>query len=413
MKSRPKVASVGGIAGTFPARKFEPLLKLGLDITLFLYRQCSFPAERATLARYRSRVKYLPKKRSGWKSRVRHRLLLLRRALLCPGRTLRLIAAALRRHGLTAKARGSVFRLLPFLGQGFDLVHLEDGWLAQELLDLILFKDILGVKVIVSFRGADLFVNSLINTEICRTILQASDDSHFVSEALLRRARELGLPPTKGRVIPPGIEPHVFEPSASPRPDRPSPEDGLRLLSIGRLDWGKGYEYGLKVISIIAERGMKVRYDIVGEGRLYEALRYAVWQMGLEGVAHLHGRLGRDEFLPLMHQAHIYIQPAVREGFGNAVLEAQSFGLPVVCTDAGGLPEAVEDGVTGFVVPARDPQALAEKTIALAQDAELRARMGEQGRRRVLANFTLEQQAARFLEFYRDVAGRQQHAEEQ
>jgi len=95
------------------------------------------------------------------------------------------------------------------------------------------------------------------------------------------------------------------------------------------------------------------------------------------------------------------------------VLEAQSFGLPVVCTDAGGLPEAVEDGVTGFVVPARDPQALAEKTIALAQDAELRARMGEQGRRRVLANFTLEQQAARFLEFYRDVAGRQQHAEEQ
>ena len=406
MKRRLKIASVGDIARTFAIRKLEPLLGLGLDVTLFLYSRTSFPEEQAVLNRNRSRVRYPPQSRS------KLILLLLLKALACPVGTSRLIALVLGRYGVSKRAARSLLAVVPFVGQGFDLVHVEDGWLAQELLELILLKDILGFKVVVSFRGADLFVNSLIETDICRAILQASDDSHFVSRALMLRAREVGLPETRGRVIYPGVDPQIFDRSSAPHPSREAgPEDHIRLLSVGRLDWGKGYEYGLKAVSIVAQRGIKLRYDIAGGGNLYHALRYAVWQMGLEGIAYLHGNLIRDKILPLLRRTDIYIQPAVREGLGNAVLEAQSFGIPVVCTDAGGLPEAIEDGVTGFVVPCRDPEALADRICQLAKDGELRARMGEQGRRRVLAKFTLEQQAARFLEFYRDVAGGQQHVE--
>ncbi|HUT04469.1 MAG TPA: glycosyltransferase family 4 protein [bacterium] len=298
-------------------------------------------------------------------------------------------------------------RLLPYFGEGFDIVHLEDGWLAQELLDLILLKKALGVKVIVSFRGADLFVNSLFNADTCKTLLQVSDDVHFVSEALMLRARELGLSESRGRVILPGVDPAVFDRGCIPYPP---PKDGtgsaLRLLSVGRLDWGKGYEYGLKAASIVAQRGVKLRYDIVGGGTLRDALRYAVWQMGLEGAVQFHGDLPRDKILPLLRQTDIYLQSSVREGLPNTVLEAQSFKVPVVCTDAGGTAEALEEGVTGFVVPTRDPQALADRICELAGDEDLRVRMGAQGRKRVLAGFTLEQQAARFLEFYKEVANR-------
>ena len=75
-------------------------------------------------------------------------------------------------------------------------------------------------------------------------------------------------------------------------------------------------------------------------------------------------------------------------------------GIPVVCTDAGGLPENVVDGVTGFIVPRRDPAALAEKLAILAEDGALRHRMGAAGRKRVETHFRMEDQLDAFEDFY-------------
>jgi glycosyltransferase involved in cell wall biosynthesis len=77
-----------------------------------------------------------------------------------------------------------------------------------------------------------------------------------------------------------------------------------------------------------------------------------------------------------------------KEGLGTSLLDAMAFSRPIVATAAGGIPEAVEDGVTGRVVPARDPAALAEALLAALRDAELRARLGAAGRRRYLERFT-------------------------
>ena len=83
----------------------------------------------------------------------------------------------------------------------------------------------------------------------------------------------------------------------------------------------------------------------------------------------------------------------IEEGFCNAVIEAQAMELPVVTSDAGGLPENVEDGVTGFVVPRRNPAALADKLALLARDPALRRRLGCAGRARATARFDLDRQA--------------------
>src|SRR5262249_2502214 len=101
--------------------------------------------------------------------------------------------------------------------------------------------------------------------------------------------------------------------------------------------------------------------------------------------------------------ADVLLHAAVSEGFCNAVIEAQAMARPVVCTDAGGLPENAVDGETGFVIPRRDPDAMAEKLILLASDPALRKRRGGAGRRRVVERFDRSRQVDSFVQFYRRV----------
>jgi len=144
----------------------------------------------------------------------------------------------------------------------------------------------------------------------------------------------------------------------------------------------------------------------VGDGDYFPAVAFTRRQLGLEGVVEMLGALPREEVRREMQSADVLLHAAVSEGFCNAVIEAQSMELPVVCTDADGLRENVADGETGFVVPRRDAEALAAKLEVLARDPALRQRMGKAGRKRVLERFQLSDQLSRFVEFYREVLGR-------
>jgi colanic acid/amylovoran biosynthesis glycosyltransferase len=104
-----------------------------------------------------------------------------------------------------------------------------------------------------------------------------------------------------------------------------------------------------------------------------------------------------------MQWADLFLHAAVSEGFCNAVMEAQAMQLPVVTSDADGLRENVADGVTGFVVPRRDPAALAANMQVLINDPFLRTQMGAAGRERVQSCFDIRDQAERFLDLYQRV----------
>ena len=103
-----------------------------------------------------------------------------------------------------------------------------------------------------------------------------------------------------------------------------------------------------------------------------------------------------------MRGADMFLHPAVSEGFGNAVMEAQAAALPVVCTDADGLRENIADGETGFAVARRDPSALAAALARLAADRDLRRRMGEAGRSRVSEHFDPARQVDAFVALYEE-----------
>jgi colanic acid/amylovoran biosynthesis glycosyltransferase len=136
---------------------------------------------------------------------------------------------------------------------------------------------------------------------------------------------------------------------------------------------------------------------------MLESLAFARRQLGVESSVQFLGAGTRAQVREAMLGADVFLHASVSEGFGNAALEAQAMALPIVCADAGGLPENVADGETGWVVPRRNAQALAEKLAVLARDPALRQRLGAAGRQRVLERFQLEPQIQAFDEFYRRV----------
>jgi colanic acid/amylovoran biosynthesis glycosyltransferase len=269
-----------------------------------------------------------------------------------------------------------------------DLVHFEFGTLS---LGRMYLRGALGCPVMVSFRGYDINFVGLEEVDFYRTVWEGADLIHFLGSDLWKRAVRRGCPPEKPHVfIPPAIDTGFFDPGIHTR--GVDPRRDLEILSVGRLVPKKGYEYALSAVAELVERGVRCRYTIIGDGAYLEALTFARHQLGLDGVVQFVGAATRSQVRALMLASDVFLHAAVSEGFCNAVLEAQAMQLPVVCSDADGLPENVRDGETGFVVPRRDSRVLAEKLLTLAETPELRRRFGTAGRRRVTKHFRLQDQ---------------------
>jgi len=283
-----------------------------------------------------------------------------------------------------------------------DLVHFEFGALAAERADL---KTLLGCRMITSFRGYDLNYAGLEEPDYYRKVWESTDALHLLGIDLWRRAQNRGCPPTKSHaLIPPAIDVEFFSPSQCGMSDRDDlPGRRIRILSVGRLEWKKGYEYSIQAIRRLRDSGVRCEYCIIGHGSYLEPLAFARHQLDLHDDVIFAGALTPSQVRDRMRSADIFLHSAVSEGFCNAVLEAQAMALPVVCSDADGLPENVVDGETGFLVHRRDAQSLAEKLAVLSRDAVLRQKMGEAGRRRVLKRFQLTDQIDAFDRLYRSV----------
>ncbi|MEM1203969.1 MAG: glycosyltransferase family 4 protein [Acidobacteriota bacterium] len=297
-----------------------------------------------------------------------------------------------------ARAVKRLYLESPLLLLDPDLVHFEFGSLAVERADL---GRLLGCKVVVSFRGFDLNHVGLDRDGFYDPVWRGADALHFLGRDLRDRARRRGFADAQPfALIPPALDPGCFAPRPSGSSD-PGPGGPLRILSVGRLDWKKGYEYALRALRRLKDSGVDFEYLILGGGEELDAVAFARHQLGLSDAVDLAGAVGQETVRQRMAEADVFLHLAVSEGFCNAVLEAQAMALPVVASDAGGLPENVVDGETGFIVPRRDPDAAARRLAELAEDPELRQRLGRAGRRRVEEHFRLDQQIAGFEELYR------------
>ncbi len=312
--------------------------------------------------------------------------------------TLRRYFAADQGH-LTRRVRDLVLDA-PLIELAPDVVHFEFGALAVDRMSI---GDRLDAAVTVSFRGYDISYAGIDDPEHYRQVWERANGIHVLGHDVWRRAVQRGAPEDAPHTL---ISPAVDVAAIVPSPPRAgvlgSEEAPLRVLSVGRLHWTKGYDYALDAIGELQGQGMAVEYRIIGDGDLLGAVAFWRHQLGLDVEVELLRAVPHSEVRRHLGWADVVLHAATSEGFCNAVIEAQAGQVPVVCADAGGLPENVDHGVTGIVVPRRDARALAGGLAALAGDPALRQRMGLAGRERALRLFDLDLHLDRWVQFYED-----------
>jgi colanic acid/amylovoran biosynthesis glycosyltransferase len=244
-------------------------------------------------------------------------------------------------------------------------------------------------KYLTSFRGHDATQRLRIQPGLYTELFAKGDLFLPVSNHLMQRIVDLGCNPEKVQVLHSGIQCRHL-----PFIQRHVPEQGpVRIATVARLVEMKGVEYAVRAVAKLIARGYQLEYHIAGDGPLREQLQALAKQLCVAESVHFLGWRSHKQVLQLLDQAQILMAPSVTaangetEGIPNIVKEAMALGLPVVSTLHAGIPELVDDGKTGVLVPERDAVALADKTAWLLDNPDRWPALTLSARSKVLAEF--------------------------
>ncbi len=308
------------------------------------------------------------------------------------------------RYGRSAVSLNLLFALICFLNRKFDIIHCHfgpNGIIGTQLRDI-------GIegKIITTFHGYDLsaFISEsrggnykrlFIDCDLCMPI------SNYWKSKLI----EIGCKEEKITVHRMGADVGKFQ-----YLERNShPPEHLRILTLGRLVEKKGHEYGIRAVAKIINKHKNISYFIAGDGPLRKSLELLVEELKIKNHVNFLGEVKQDEVLKLYENAHVLIQPSVtakngeQEGIPVVLMEAQACGLPVISTYHSGIPEVVIDGKSGFLVPEKDVDALAERVEYLIEHSEVWPEMGKYGRKFVEERYDIKKLNQQLVEIYQNL----------
>ncbi len=340
-----------------------------------------------------------------WESPVPNRLLSLATqfggAAVRSGRETQRLVQVAQSNGDRRQQLVHLNRWLPYAGRQWDVIYFP--WNASAITHEPLLH---AAPVVISCRGAQINIaphkpgSEAYAAQLAATFEQAAA-VHCVSEAIAREASQYGLDAARVRIIRPAVDPAMFCPPDQPRPGQPAM---LKLVTTGSLIWRKGYETMLAAVRLAVDAGVPAVLEIIGDGPERSRLLYTIDDLDLGDRVTLHGRLTPAAVVARLQDADVFLLSSLSEGISNAVLEGMACGLPAITSDVGGMAEAVSDGVEGLLVPSRDPEAMAAAICLLWEQPALRQTMGGAARRRIVADFQLDDQIAAFANLFREVA---------
>ena len=380
------------------------LLEAGVDLRVFSFGR---PREkhqhpRSKETSLRSRVHYIT--RFGW---ARGRGMAALRSIGCvlryPNQSAQ-VRSYMREHKIPARYLAGLTRLADFVQMSdANLVHVQFGHAARLIAPL---TEWLGLPLLVSFRGWDA---SSYPAQMRGAYAAMFRESRLVlprCESMADDLAGLGCPRQKLVVHHSGIHLDSF-----PFINRPKVEHGkVRLLTVGRLVDKKGMPVAIGALRrCLRARPNVAELRVIGAGPKEGDLRQLVGNLRLEHHVKFLGEKTQEEVADEMARSHLFVLPCQqawdydREGIPNAIMEAMASGLPVLSTRHAGIPECVEHGKTGLLVPEKDVDALADAMMELIDAPDRWKVMGRAGRRRIETEFNAKRQAERLVDIYRDV----------
>ena len=319
------------------------------------------------------------------------------------------------KHGKKAATLRPLFASIPFLPrQDYDIIHCQFG--VHALLGLELRSmGILQGKLISTFRGFDIseYIRRCGN-DVYRHLFHTGDLFLTNCEFFRQRLIELGCESAHIHVHYSSIDCQRF----TVKPRMLAAGDAIRVVTVGRLVEKKGIEYGIRAIAQLFSSYPHLHYTIIGDGPLREALTALIHDLELESVVTLVGWKQQDEVVDILDQSHILVAPSVTAESGdqdapvNTLKEAMAMGLPVIGTCHGGIPELIEDGVSGLLVPERDAGAIATALNHLIRHADQWPTMGQAGRQRIEEHFDMAVLNQELINIYRRLLNSPPHSVE-
>ncbi|MGH9301603.1 MAG: glycosyltransferase family 4 protein [Acidimicrobiales bacterium] len=334
-----------------------------------------------------------------WPREFKSRVDVLEFALMCTAGFPEPLTFSLRARPILAQRRGD-FDLIhdnQCLGRGL-LGMIEDGWplIATLHHPITVDRDLELAHARNAYRRMTLrrwygFLRMQVR------VAGALERIITVSESSKRDiAAQMGVDSDRLDVVPVGVDPKRFK----PRPDV------ARVP--GRLMTTASADVPLKGLVPLLEALAKVRTErdahlvVIGKPRAESRVGETIDRLGITNAVRFVSGVSDDEIVRLYAEAEVAVVPSLYEGFSLPAVEAMACGVPVVATTGGALPEVVgTGGRTGLLVPPADPSALALAIVRALDDPDLRSRLSEAGRRRVLERFTWRATAAGTVEQYR------------
>ena len=305
-------------------------------------------------------------------------------------------------YGDQAVSLESIYHLSSLLRRrgDYDVLHAHFGPIGNNYRFV---RTLWNVPLVVTFHGYDFSaIPRTAGTDVYQRLFQVADCVTAVSDYAAERIKKLGCPDEKIRTLHVGINAKDF----AFRPRIPQPGHPVKILTVGRFVEKKGFEYLLGALAILRRKSLDVRCKIVGDGPLRTALEDSVRDKGIDDVVTLCGAANCDTVRQLLDDADLFVLPSVtatdgdQEGIPVSLMEAQACGLPVISTLHSGIPELVTEGRSGFLVPERNAEALADRISYLIAHTEIWPEMGREARKMVEAGFESRELNCRLVQLY-------------
>ncbi len=299
------------------------------------------------------------------------------------------------------------FNKVPRNIPAFDIIYCQFGFQGKRIFQMQKKQRNLRGKVVTCFRGSDISVYLRRHPHAYDSLLKKGDLFLPVCEYFKKRLIKLGCKPDKIIVHHSAIDCGKFTPPKSIR----SIDGTIQILSVGRLVGKKGMKYTIKAIARLIKKYPNIHLTIVGDGPQKQSLKQLIKKLGLEKYVTLYGWAIHKEVVRMLRNAHIFVlasntaSDGNQEGIPNVLKEAMAMELPVVSTHHAGIPELIEYGVSGMLVPQRDDVLLAKKIEYLIRHPETWHKFGVAGRKKVKKEFDIDKVVSKLEQIFYTLLG--------